>query len=163
MSLSLPVKLLILLLIANGAPIVLRRVLGDRCNWPIDRGWRLPSYGCRILGSSKTWRGLLAAILCAGLAAPLMNMPLRVGVLMGFWAMAGDLLSSFIKRRSGLTPGSMAFGLDQIPESLFPLLAVGVDAGLSLETTGMLVVLFLFLELALSRLLFALHIRERPH
>jgi CDP-archaeol synthase len=38
-------------------------------------------------------------------------------------AMAGDLLSSFVKRRFGLAPSSKATGLDQIPEALFPLLA----------------------------------------
>jgi hypothetical protein len=35
----------------------------------------------------------------------------------------GAPLSSFIKRRLALVPSSQAIGLDQIPESLFPLLA----------------------------------------
>jgi hypothetical protein len=37
--------------------------------------------------------------------------------------MAGDLFSSFLKRRLNLPPSSPALGLDQVPESLFPLLA----------------------------------------
>ena len=37
--------------------------------------------------------------------------------------MAGDLFSSFVKRRLHLPSSSMAIGLDHIPESLFPLLA----------------------------------------
>src|SRR6478736_778738 len=39
------------------------------------------------------------------------------------FAMAGDLFSSFVKRRLHLASSSMAIGLDHIPESLFPLLA----------------------------------------
>ena len=37
--------------------------------------------------------------------------------------MTGDLFSSFIKRRFGSAPSSQALGLDQIPESLLPLVA----------------------------------------
>src|SRR5438477_12422592 len=37
--------------------------------------------------------------------------------------LAGDLLSSFLKRRFDLAPSTKATGLDQIPEALFPLLA----------------------------------------
>ena len=36
---------------------------------------------------------------------------------------AGDLFSSFVKRRLDLASSSMAIGLDHIPESFFPLLA----------------------------------------
>lgn len=163
MSLLLLAQLLFLLLVANGAPILLRRVLGDCGNWPIDLGWKLPVDGRPLLGSSKTWRGLLGAVLCAGMTAPVMNMPIRIGLLIGLGAMLGDLLSSFMKRRAGLSPGAMAFGLDQIPESLIPLLVVRTEVGISLATTGVLVLLFLVTELVLSRLLFAWHIRERPY
>jgi len=162
-SLILLAQLLFLLLVANGAPILLKRVLGDCGNWPIDLGWKLPVDDRPLLGSSKTWRGLLVAVLCAGMTAPIMNMPIRIGLLIGLWAMLGDLLSSFMKRRAGLSPGAMALGLDQIPESLMPLLAVRTEVGISLATTGVLVLLFLVTELVLSRLLFAWHIRERPY
>lgn len=163
MSQLLLVQLLLLLWVANGSPILLKRVLGDWGNWPIDLGWKLPAEGRPLLGASKTWRGLLGAVLCAGMTAPIMNMPIRIGLLIGLWAMLGDLLSSFMKRRAGLSPGAMALGLDQIPESLIPLLAVRTELGISLATTGLLVLLFLVTELALSRLLFAWHIRERPY
>ena len=42
------------------------------------------------------------------------------GVVIGATAMAGDLLSSFCKRRLKLAPSSQALGLDQIPEVLLP-------------------------------------------
>ena len=55
-----------------------------------------------------------------------------------------------------------ALGLDQIPESLLPLLAVRDPLGLGLGVIAVLVALFLVLELVLSRLLYAWHIREHP-
>lgn len=163
MNLLLLAQLLLLLLVANGSPILLKRVLGDWGNRPIDLGWKFPADGRPLLGASKTWRGLLGAVLGAGMTAPIMNMPIRIGLLVGLLAMLGDLLSSFMKRRAGLSPGAMAFGLDQIPESLIPLLAVRTELGISLATTGVLVLVFLVTELLLSRLLFAWHIRERPY
>src|SRR5262245_45390103 len=38
-------------------------------------------------------------------------------------AMTGDLISSFVKRRMGLAPSDRVTGVDQIPESVLPLLA----------------------------------------
>jgi CDP-2,3-bis-(O-geranylgeranyl)-sn-glycerol synthase len=78
-------------------------------------------------------------------------------------AMTGDLLSSFIKRRMNLAPGSQALGLDQIPESLLPVIAcrwiLPVTALDIVAVTG----LFFFGELVASRALFALNIRDRPY
>lgn len=156
-------QLMALLLVANGAPILLRRVLKERWAWPVDGGRRLALDGQPWLGRSKTWRGLAVALLATGLAAQFMGLSFVTGVLAGGWAMAGDLFSSFIKRRLKLAPGDMAFGLDQIPESLLPLLTAG--GGLRLEPAAIagLVLVFIVLELALSRFLYALHIRERPY
>jgi hypothetical protein len=77
--------------------------------------------------------------------------------------MAGDLLSSFCKRRLGRAPSSRATGLDQIPESLLPLLAC--PQALALTVADILVGCGLFFagELLLSRLLFKLRLRERPY
>jgi hypothetical protein len=156
-------RVMILLLVANGAPILLRRMLYERGAWPVDGGRLLAWDRQRWLGRSKTWRGLAAAILTTGLAAALLGLPWATGFRVGVWAMAGDLLSSFIKRRLKLAPGSMALGLDQIPESLFPLLAVGGELKLGAAAIGWLVLGFIGLELALSRILYAAHIRERPY
>ena len=81
--------------------------------------------GHPLLGRSKTWRGLAAAAILAACTAVLMSLPWKLGALAGASAMAGDCLSSFIKRRFGLEPGSMTLGLDQIPESVFPAVACG--------------------------------------
>jgi len=77
--------------------------------------------------------------------------------------MAGDLLSSFIKRRLWLAPSSQAFGLDQIPGSLIPLLPCRQAVGLSFTDIIMGAAIFLVAELALSRALFRLHFLDRPY
>jgi CDP-2,3-bis-(O-geranylgeranyl)-sn-glycerol synthase len=81
----------------------------------------------------------------------------------GAFAMLGDLVSSFAKRRLGRATSSQALGLDQIPESLFPLLAVHQRLGLQAWDIALLVGAFLVLELWLSRLLFRLGLREQPY
>ena len=76
--------------------------------------------------------------------------------------MAGDLLASFIKRRLGLAP-SQAVGLDQIPESLLPMLAGRLFmpvTGLDIAVTTLL---FFVGEVILSRLLYKWHVRDRPY
>jgi CDP-archaeol synthase len=57
------------------------------------------------------------------LAGPLVGLDLTTGALIGGTAMVGDLFSSFVKRRLHFATSSRAAGLDQIPESLFPLVA----------------------------------------
>jgi hypothetical protein len=67
-----------------------------------------------LLGRSKTWRGLAAAVILAACAAVLMSLPWQLGALAAASATAGDCLSSFIKRRFGLEPSSMTLGPDHI-------------------------------------------------
>jgi CDP-2,3-bis-(O-geranylgeranyl)-sn-glycerol synthase len=76
-----------------------------------------------IFGSSKTIRGVVASILVTIILAPLAGATWQIGTLVAISANAGDLFSSFCKRRMGLPPSAMVIGLDQIPESLFPSLA----------------------------------------
>ena len=116
---------LILIGAANGAPVLFARLLGTRFARPIDGGVVLRD-GHPLLGRSKTWRGLAAAVVLAACAAVLIGLPWQAGALTGASAMAGDCLSSFVKRRLGLEPSSMALGLDQVPESLFPAVASSV-------------------------------------
>ncbi len=87
----------------------------------------------------------------------------EVGALIGTVAMLGDLSSSFIKRRMGLPASAKATGLDQIPESLFPLLACGLVLPLTILDVVAATILFFVGDLALSRLLFTLNLRERPY
>ena len=159
---ALTFKLLFLLIVANGMPILLRKALKARYDWPVDGGSRCFD-GRPLLGPSKTWRGVASAVTVTAVAAWALGLPPELGVVVGGGAMLGDLFSSFLKRRLGVSSSGMALGLDQVPESLFPLLAVRSELGLELGYIAGLVVAFLVLELVLSRILFELHIREQPH
>ena len=151
---------LILVGAANAAPVALKRLLSNRCSQPIDGGLRICD-GRRLLGSSKTWRGVLIGILAPACLSPLMNMPWRAGALAGASAMAGDCLASFLKRRFGFGVSSMALGLDQIPESLLPAISMRAYVPLGAIDIAIVVLLFFFGELALSRVFFRLGLRER--
>jgi hypothetical protein len=119
--------------------------------------------GHPLLGRSKTWRGLAASVLLAVCAAEVIGLPWQAGALAGASAMAGDCVSSFIKRRFGLEPSSMALGLDQFPESLLPAAACSVYLPLGPLDVVATVLAFFVGELALSRLLFAIRLRDRPY
>ncbi len=155
-------QLLLLLIIANGGPILARKLLRRHFAWPVDGGRRFRD-GRPLLGEAKTWRGILAALLLSALCAPLLGLSVAWGLLIGAAAMAGDLLSSFIKRRLGYPSSSMALGLDQIPESLLPALLAAGELQLTIGDILLVVVLFLLVELALSRLLFRMGIRKQPY
>lgn len=156
------VKVLLLLMVANGAPILAYRLLGERFGWPVDGGRRWRD-GRPLLGKSKTWRGLIAAVTAATVAAPLLGLPVAVGVLVGAGAMLGDLASSFVKRRLAIESSGFAPGLDQVPESLLPSLLVMPLTGLGAVDVLVLVAAFFVLELLLSQVLYRLRIRKRPY
>jgi len=95
---------------------------------PIDGGrtW----HGARLLGDGKTWRGtavgstagfLLAWLLnvlqpgaSGALGVPFPVFPLVATVTLPVGAMLGDILASFVKRRSGRERGASFPGLDQL-------------------------------------------------
>lgn len=154
-------KLVLLLLIANGSPVIIAKILGPRFDWPVDFGRRLG--GQALFGPSKTWRGIIASLIATSLTAWLLGLGFAVGALIAAMAMLGDLLASFSKRRLGLNASSMAPGLDQIPESLLPLWAVREQMGLDWPMLLMLVLAFIVMELLLSRLGYALRLRKHPY
>jgi CDP-2,3-bis-(O-geranylgeranyl)-sn-glycerol synthase len=155
-------QVLLLLLTANGAPIVATYLLGSRFAKPVDLGIELAD-GQRLLGETKTVRGVLAAIAftaCMGLVA---GPSWQTGALAGALAMGGDLLSSFVKRRLRIPPSGKAPGLDQIPEALLPLAVLHEPLALGYTDIAICVTLFLLIDITLSRLLYRLHIRKRPY
>ncbi len=154
--------LLLLILAANGAPILAAAVLRRSGNRPLDGGL-LWLDGNPLLGHSKTWRGVLLALIAAAVMAWLMGLPVHIGLIIGAFAMIGDLLSSFIKRRLGMKSSSRALVLDQIPESLLPLLAVKQYFALDWLTIVETVTAFFILELVLSRILYHLRVRRHPY
>ncbi len=155
-------KILLVLFIANGAPIILRTLLDKRFDWPVDGGGVWPD-GKPLLGPSKTWRGIAGALLASTAAAWVLGLGVRAGLAIGALAMLGDLFSSLLKRRFGVPPSGMALGLDQIPEALFPLLWLKAELHLGLGDVLRLAAAFFVLELAISRVLYWLDIRKQPY
>jgi CDP-archaeol synthase len=153
---------LLLLTLANGTPVIVKKWLGPRFAAPLDAGVLFLD-GQPLLGSSKTVRGVLASIVVTAAIAPLLGTSVAAGGLVAALAMAGDLISSFLKRRLKLPPSSRAIGLDQVPESLLPLLVCRGLLALSALDVAVSVALFLAGELIMSRLLYALHIRDQPY
>ena len=145
-------QLLVLLIIANGAPVLARLLLREKLDWPLDLG-RNFSDGRPLLGPGKTFRGVVAALLTTSLFAILLDLPFLVGVLVGLGAMVGDALSSFIKRRLGVAPHTSLLGVDQIPESLLPLILVQPILGADNMALLGILLAFCIAELGLSWLL----------
>jgi CDP-2,3-bis-(O-geranylgeranyl)-sn-glycerol synthase len=131
---------LTLLIAANATPVLAARLLGDRCATPIH---------ARTFGTHKSWRGILAGLLaCAGAGALL---PCGAGIGAGV-----GVLSSFVKRRLRLRPGTSAPLLDQLPEAMLPLLVFARPLELDGSAVFGTALLFTVLDLLTGRL------RERP-
>lgn len=128
----------------------------------MDVGARLPD-GKPVFGSSKTWRGLLCAVVTACTLSLLFGFGLRFGLLFGALVMSGDLLSSFIKRRRGLDPSDPSPGLDQLPESLIPSIYAVNVLGFGWPWALALTLAFILLGLLISKPLYWLKIRKRPY
>jgi hypothetical protein len=162
MHFALVARLVILLAVANGTPLLAKAMLGTRFDRALDGGAMFPD-GHPWFGPTKTIRGAAVAVLATALAAPLMGLQWEVGALVGACAIAGDLFSSFVKRRLGLASSSMAIGLDQIPESLFPLLACRILLPVGWLDILVGVAIFSLGNLLGSRILFRLNLRDTPY
>lgn len=114
--------------ISNMMPVFVKKI--DFLNRPVDHAkeWR----GKRILGDHKTWRGIFFGTLSGFVVFELQrllynngiftkfalinysNAPIFLGLLLGFSALFGDLLKSFIKRRLDIRPGQPWVPFDQL-------------------------------------------------
>jgi CDP-2,3-bis-(O-geranylgeranyl)-sn-glycerol synthase len=162
MQLDLVIQFLVLLTMANGTPVIAKKLLGGALSTPVDGGLRL-SDGRPLFGPSKTLRGIAVSVMATTLSAPALGLAWTTGLLAGVAAMAGDLGSSFIKRRMGLPSSSRALILDQVPEALLPALVCKSLLVLAIVDVALIVALFTVGEIVLSRLLFKLHVREQPY
>ena len=155
-------QLLLLIIIANGAPILTRELLNDTFKLAVDFDQKLPD-NKRILGSSKTWRGIFSAFIVTAIAAWLLGYSLQTGLLVAFYVILGDLFSSFIKRRLSMKPSSMAPLLDQVPESFLPAYMLMSVFKLDISAVMLLVLTFVIVELFLSHILYKWGLRKRPY
>jgi len=141
---------LLLLIAANSAPVLAALLLGPRCAWPLDGG-RSFSDGRPLLGAHKTWRGLAAGTLAAAIVGSATGLGVALGASFGALALMGDLASSFAKRRLERAPGRETLLLDQLPESLLPLLALHRPLGLGPTEIVVTALLFAVLDVAATR------------
>lgn len=156
------VQSLALLAAANTAPLFAERLFGQRFNRPLDSGVVLPD-GRPLFGRSKTIRGILAALVLTLAVALLAGVDPALGVAVGACAMLGDLFSSFLKRRLNVPPSGRAFGLDQVPESLLPLLVCRHALRLTGWEIAAVTGVFVVGEVVFARLFYRWHLRDRPY
>lgn len=120
---------------ANAAPILVARLpVVHRAGAPLD--FDLHVGGERLLGSHKTWRGLVAGVLAATVVFWLQQRAVEhsafltsivndtwtftllpvwlLGPFLGLGALGGDAVESFLKRRNGIKAGESWFPYDQV-------------------------------------------------
>lgn len=153
---------IVLLTLANGTPVVAKKVFGQTFALPLDAGLTFFD-GRPLFGPSKTIRGIVFAVLVTTAGAQLIGLDWSVGLVVAVAAMAGDLCSSFAKRRLNFPPSSQALGLDQLPESLLPLLACRAALSLTVVDIALSVAIFFVGELILSWILYRAHMRDEPY
>lgn len=155
-------ELLVLVAVANAAPPFAKRVLGETFARPLDGG-ALFVDGRPLLGPSKTIRGIVFALVATPIAALVLGMGWKIGVVVAIAAMVGDLFSSFIKRRLGLPSSSRAIGLDHIPEALFSFIASRMLLPVTVIDIVVGTAIFFLGSLVVARALFKLRIRDEPY
>lgn len=154
--------LLMLLIVANGAPVIMRKFLHQRWSYPVDCGITWFDRR-RVFGPNKTWRGVLAGTLASAGVSGLAGTGLVFGSLFGLLALTGDLLSSFLKRRFGLLPSARVTGLDQLPEAILPMGFAAWWLELGWVTMLTVTLLFVIANMVLSPLMHRIGIRRQPH
>lgn len=151
-DITLLLEIFALVLVANAAPVVANFAFGSLYSCPIDAG-KLFFDNKPVFGPSKTIRGLLSSLFFTSIASLTLGLGLQTGIIIALFAMAGDLTSSFIKRRFGLIHGSSVPVLDQGFESLLPLLIIQDRAGLEAVDMAVIVAAFMVTDILMSRLL----------
>lgn len=154
-------KFLVLVILINGAPILVSYSFKQRFNMPVDFNYRLAD-GQFLFGPTKTWRGIFAAVIMGSTVAPIVGYAWYLGAYVALASMCGDLFSSFVKRRMGMPSSSMALFLDQLPEVLFPAFFCMRALQLSFIEALYAAVIFIVAELLLSQLLYKWGIRKQP-
>lgn len=146
--------------LANAVPPIVAKIF-PWWNHPLDFNQKIK--GKRILGSHKTFRGLLSGIVAAHLlfvwqknftlaggvgSDEIVNLystlPYYFGILLGFSSLLGDALKSAIKRRVKRAPGVPWFPFDQIDWIITSCIFVAfyMDIGLSFVAIALALGLF---------------------
>jgi len=153
------VKIVVFLLWVNFLPPLANLLWRESLASPVDGGlrWfdRQP-----LLGPNKTIRGIIVSLLGGTAVSPLLGLTWWQAAGAALLAMAGDLLSSFIKRRVRLSSGTTVIALDQLFEALFPALFLSFFMPL---TAGQLIAILLcFIPVSFAGSYFWNHVTYRP-
>jgi hypothetical protein len=168
--------------IANVVPIFVAPLPGLRnYDAPMDCG--LTFRGKRLLGSHKTWRGLIAGLLFATLTLWLQQLgaahvawihhatsqvdyvalpTLLLGPLFALGALGGDAIESFFKRQRGVAPGHGWFPFDQIDYIIGGALVTMPFVQLTILQYAWLIVLWLVVHVISTYIGYLLGLKERP-
>src|SRR5258708_40145230 len=90
-------QLLVLMTLANGTPIVAKKIFGPRFSFPLDAGTVFFD-GRPLFGPSQTIRGILISVIITTASPPLIGLDLTLGAIGAGAAMAEDLFASLLKR-----------------------------------------------------------------
>lgn len=157
--------------IANMSPVVANHIPWLK-NWRTPMDFGLSSDGHRVLGDSKTWRGIVFGTLMGGLTALVVSHlntntvatvpPFIVGCLLGFGALAGDAIESFFKRRRGIKPGNSWFPFDQIDYIIGALILIYLFVPLPLWAMSTIIAVYFVLHIVIVYIFYKLGIRSKP-
>lgn len=147
---------------------------------PIDAGRIF--FGNPLFGAGKTWEGLIIGTIIGGIigliemlafpylpwevspvALNIVPMSVALGFLLGFGAMFGDLIGSFVKRRFGLQRGKPAPLLDQEDFLLGSLLFAGFLVVIEIDWIILLVVITPAIHWAASIIGYLLKVKKEPY
>jgi CDP-2,3-bis-(O-geranylgeranyl)-sn-glycerol synthase len=156
------------------APVVAKKIF-RKLSFPIDFNIGLGKH--TVLGKNKTYRGLVAGTLAA-IAVTYIQFFLQsnnifvdfalidysnwllIGFLLGFGAMFGDLVKSFMKRRLGLKPGMPFVPFDQLDFVFGALIFIYPITRLSMEKMAIILFISLILHMAVNHFAFYTGMRK---
>ena len=159
---------------ANMAPVLAKNMF-RKLTLPIDFNIRIGKNA--VLGKNKTYRGLVAGILVAIIIAYIQfflnenniladlalvdySNWLLIGFLLGFGAMFGDMVKSFVKRRFGLKPGTPFVPFDQLDFVFGSLIFIYPVARLSMEKMAIILFISFILHMVINHIAFYTGIRK---
>lgn len=168
--------------VANATPIFLAKIpLLSVYDAPMDFGYTF--HGKRILGSHKTWRGLIGGVIAATLVLWFQQTLVRhtgwavtltkevdynqlpifiLGPLFGLGALLGDAIESFFKRQRGVAPGQGWFPFDQTDYIIGGAVATAPFVHLHFLQYVWLLLLWLLVHIVASYLGYLVKLKERP-
>jgi CDP-2,3-bis-(O-geranylgeranyl)-sn-glycerol synthase len=165
--------------IANMTPVFATKLFGKRFSTPVDFGYEYK--GKPLLGSHKTWRGLITGVVIGTLVFCLQRRlygipvleslslfdysatpPILYGLLLSFGALFGDMVKSLIKRRLHVQPGKKFIPWDQVDFIIGALIFISLVYLPSWTVMAIVIVFSPVLHIAANQLGYALKIKNTP-